>query len=34
VIYLNGCYAVLPLEEVLAAVGVPVRESLLPARGP
>jgi len=34
VIYLNGCYAVLALEEVLAAVGVPVRESLLPARPP
>lgn len=33
VIYVAGCYAVLPLEEVLAAVGVPVRESLLPFGG-
>jgi hypothetical protein len=33
VIYVSGCYAVLPLEEVLAAVGVPVRESLLPFAG-
>ena len=30
VIYLNGCYAVLALEDLLAALGVPVRESLLP----
>jgi hypothetical protein len=30
VIYVAGCYAVLPLEEVLAALGVAVRESLLP----
>ncbi len=30
VIYVAGCYAVLPLEELLAAVGVPVRQSLLP----
>jgi Transposase DDE domain len=33
VIYVSGCYAVLALEEVLAAVGVPVRESLLPFGG-
>jgi hypothetical protein len=33
VIYVGDCYAVLPLEEVLAAVGVPVRESLLPFGG-
>jgi hypothetical protein len=30
VVYVAGCYAVLALEELLAAVGVPVRESLLP----
>lgn len=30
VIYVAGCYAVLSLEELLAVVGVPVRESLLP----
>ncbi len=29
-IYVAGSYAVLALEEVLAPVGVPVRESLLP----
>jgi hypothetical protein len=33
VIYLSGCYAVLSLEELLAAVGTPVRESLLPFGG-
>jgi hypothetical protein len=33
VIYVAGCYAVLPLEEVLAALGAPVRESLLPFGG-
>jgi hypothetical protein len=33
VIYVGDCYAVLALEEVLAAVGVPVRESLLPFGG-
>jgi hypothetical protein len=33
VIYGGACYAVLALEEVLAAVGVPVRESLLPFGG-
>ena len=33
VIYVAGCYAVLALEEVLAAVGAPVRESLLPFGG-
>ena len=31
VIYVKGCYAVLPLEELLAVLGTPVRESLLPA---
>ena len=31
VVYLDGCYAVLALEELLAALGTPVRESLLPA---
>lgn len=31
VIYVAGCYAVLPLEELLAVLGAPVRESLLPA---
>lgn len=31
VIYLGGLYAVLALEDLLAALGVPVRESLLPA---
>ena len=30
VIYLNGCYAVLALEDLLAVLGVPVRERLLP----
>ncbi len=30
VTYVAGCYAVLSLEELLAAVGAPVRESLLP----
>lgn len=30
VVYVAGCYAVLALEELLAAVGTPVRESLLP----
>ncbi len=33
VIYVKGCYAVLPLEELLAVLGAPVRESLLPAGG-
>ena len=33
VIYIAGCYAVLPLEELLAVLGTPVRESLLPATG-
>jgi hypothetical protein len=33
VIYVAGCYAVLALEELLAVLGAPVRESLLPARG-
>jgi hypothetical protein len=31
VVYLDGCYAVLALEALLAALGTPVRESLLPA---
>jgi hypothetical protein len=31
VVYVAGCYAVLALEDLLALVGVPVRESLLPA---
>lgn len=31
--YVDGRYAVLPLEEVLAVLGVPVRESLLPFGG-
>lgn len=31
VIYIAGCYAVLPLEELLAILGAPVRDSLLPA---
>ena len=30
VVYLQGCYAVLALEDLLALVGAPVRESLLP----
>jgi hypothetical protein len=34
VIYVAGCYAVLALEELLAVLGVPVRESLRPAAGP
>jgi hypothetical protein len=34
VIYLAGCYAVLPLEELLAVLGVPVREGLLPVLPP
>jgi hypothetical protein len=34
VIYLGGHYAVLALEDLLAALGVPVRESLLPALSP
>jgi hypothetical protein len=33
VIYVGGRYAVLPLEEVFAVLGVPVRESLLPFGG-
>ncbi|MFN8516983.1 MAG: hypothetical protein U0841_31305 [Chloroflexia bacterium] len=31
VLYLDGCYAVLALEELRTALGTPVRESLLPA---
>jgi hypothetical protein len=31
VLYVDGCYAVLALEDLLAAFGSPVRESLLPA---
>jgi hypothetical protein len=34
VIYVAGCYAVFPLDELLAVLGVPVRESLLPAIPP
>jgi hypothetical protein len=30
VVYVAGCYAVLSVEELLAALGRPVRESLLP----
>ena len=33
VIYLGGCYAVLPVEQLLAVLGRPVRESLLPVLG-
>jgi hypothetical protein len=32
-IYVAGCYGVLAVEEVFAALGVPVRESLLPFGG-
>jgi hypothetical protein len=34
VIYVAGCYAVLALEDLLAVLGIPVRDSLLPAVGP
>jgi hypothetical protein len=34
VVYVAGCYAVLAVEELLAAVGTPVRESLRPFGGP
>lgn len=34
VIYIADCYAVLPLEELLAVLRVPVRQSLLPAVAP
>ena len=33
VVYLAGCYAVLAVEELLAALGRPVQESLLPFGG-
>src|SRR5947199_798227 len=33
VVYVAGCYAVLAVEELLAALGRPVQESLLPFRG-
>jgi hypothetical protein len=33
VVYVAGCYAVLSVEELLAALGRPVRESLLPFGG-
>jgi hypothetical protein len=33
VIYVAGCYAVLALEDLLAVLGIPVRDSLLPAGG-
>jgi hypothetical protein len=32
VVYVDGCYAVLALEDLLAVLGTPVRESLLPAK--
>lgn len=31
VVFLGGCYAVLTIEELLAAVGVSPRDSLVPA---
>ena len=31
VVYLDGCYGVFALEELLAVLGAPVRESVLPA---
>jgi hypothetical protein len=34
VIYVASCYAVLALEELLAVLGAPVRDSLLPALPP
>ena len=34
VVDIDRCYAVVALEEVLALVGVPVRESLRPAPAP
>ena len=34
VIYVAGCYAVLALDELLAVLGAPVRDSLLPALPP
>jgi hypothetical protein len=34
VVYMAGCYAVLAVEELLAALGRPVQESLLPFGGP
>jgi hypothetical protein len=34
VVYVAGCSAVLSVEELLAALGRPVRESLLPSGGP
>lgn len=34
VIYLDGCYAVLPLEELLTILGTPARDSLLPPQRP
>jgi hypothetical protein len=33
VIYMQGCYGVFPLEDVLMVLGVPVRDSLLPCVG-
>jgi DDE family transposase len=33
VVYVAGCYAVLAVEEVFAALGRPVQESLLPSEG-
>ncbi len=34
VIYIAGCYAVLPLEDLLGVLGAPVRESLRPGPAP
>jgi len=34
VVYIGACYAVFPLEDLLALLGAPVRESLLPALTP
>lgn len=34
VIYLGGCYAVLPLEDLFGVLGLPVRESLRPGPAP
>ena len=33
VVYANGCYGVFALEALLAFLGVPPRQSLLPGRG-
>jgi hypothetical protein len=31
VIYIGACYAVLPVEDLIAILGVPARQSLRPA---